>query len=70
MMMMMMIRLTRNSGCSIEMMFDGKSRGIFIPRREKEKDCKMRVDEAKALIIDWSPLPRLLHPVFPSLSQI
>jgi len=42
---------------------------FFIPRGEKGKKLKMR-RRGKSLIIDWSPLPRQLHPVFPSLSQI
>ena len=44
MMMMMTTRLTRKSGCSIEMMFDGKD-SFLLRAGKKEKDWKV---EAKA----------------------
>jgi len=59
--MMMMIRLTRNSGCSIEITFlmENEERIVFLPRGKRKKIAKCRRLRllGKCLIIDWSHFP-------------
>jgi len=61
MMMMMTIRLTRNSGCSVEMTFlmENEERIVFLPRGKRKKIAKCRRLRllGKCLIIDWSHFP-------------